>query len=142
MLMDTRPPRGPSDRPWENEPDEAKWLDLKTGLLCMIRRGPLGNLCGYVRVPKKNPLYKARRAEKLRVHGGITYQGRLRYREGYKSQGWFVGFDCAHYMDLVPQILEFSELYAKKNLTYRDFQYVRAECETLAVQIASKFIPG
>ncbi len=39
-------PRGP----WDSEPDKLQWRDETTGLPCLIVRGPVGALCGYVGV--------------------------------------------------------------------------------------------
>jgi hypothetical protein len=43
--------------PWDDEPDKVVWVDPKTGLDCMARRGPLGAWCGYVGVPDGHPLH-------------------------------------------------------------------------------------
>src|SRR5690606_28176723 len=41
--------------PWDGEPDKAVWVDETTGLDCMIVRGPVGALCGYVGVKEGHP---------------------------------------------------------------------------------------
>lgn len=43
--------------PWQSEPDKKQWLDKATDLPCLIVRGPVGALCGYVGVPKGHPAY-------------------------------------------------------------------------------------
>jgi len=43
--------------PWDNEPDKVQWLDVFSGYPCLIVRGPMGNLCGYVGVPPFHPWY-------------------------------------------------------------------------------------
>lgn len=45
------------DGPWQSEPDKIQWQDEATGLPCLIVRGPVGALCGYVGVPKTHPAY-------------------------------------------------------------------------------------
>lgn len=35
---------------WDSEPDKIQWQDAETGLPCLIVRGPVGALCGYVGV--------------------------------------------------------------------------------------------
>ncbi len=45
--------------PWQDEPDKAQWLDAGSRLPCLIVRGPVGALCGYVGLP---PGHRARRA--------------------------------------------------------------------------------
>jgi hypothetical protein len=41
--------------PWDSEPDEEAFLHAD--LPCLIKRGPLGNLNGYVAVPPWHPLH-------------------------------------------------------------------------------------
>lgn len=43
--------------PWHDEPDKAVWIDPATDLDCMIHRGPMGQLCGYVGVPPTHALH-------------------------------------------------------------------------------------
>src|SRR5207244_1179897 len=70
---------------WDIEPDKIQWPDEATGLPCLIVRGPIGALCGYVGVPKGHPLHgidysqtipgsQGNRPEGLlNVHGGVTF---------------------------------------------------------------------
>lgn len=44
--------------PWQHEPDRLQWVDESTGLTCLILRGPVGALCGYVGVPDTHPAYE------------------------------------------------------------------------------------
>lgn len=43
--------------PWLFEPDLVFWRDKLTRLPCLIRRGPVGALCGYVGVGRRHPMY-------------------------------------------------------------------------------------
>jgi hypothetical protein len=63
------------------------------------------------------------------VHGGLTFAGRRRNEE---PESWWFGFDCSHYGD-------YSPAYDKDDNTgeYRDIEYVRAEVESLAAQLAA-----
>lgn len=45
------------DGEWQSEPDKVQWRDEVTGLPCLIVRGPMGALCGYVGVPNAHPLH-------------------------------------------------------------------------------------
>jgi len=146
------------------EPDEADWSDEATGYACRIVRHPRAkHLCGYVQVPEGHPLhglsYSADLPEALApladavlhgpigkrgaievfciaagggkldvgglfdVHGSITFSGDLLGRDGH----WF-GFDCAHSGDLSPG-------YDYGDGVYRTFEYVKAECASLAKQL-------
>lgn len=40
---------------WLSEPDKLQWVDADTGLDCLIVRGPIGALCGYVAVKPGHP---------------------------------------------------------------------------------------
>lgn len=80
------------DGPWTDEPDKISWTDEATGRPCLIVRGPVGALCGYVAVDPGHPLHGADysppfdlendrnamdrwEAEhgEIEVHGGLTY---------------------------------------------------------------------
>lgn len=79
---------------WSGEPDKIQWMDEGTGLPCLIVRGPVGALCGYVGVPEGHPFhglgYSSCRhgacpdkrdycdhtpESILRAHGGVTFAG-------------------------------------------------------------------
>lgn len=82
---------------WDGEPDKMQWRDEPTGLPCLIVRGPLGALCGYVGVAESHPWHgKSYGAElgecnkdcgddyhfghsidsRISVHGGLTFSDR------------------------------------------------------------------
>lgn len=127
--------------PWQEEADKEMWYDAATGLRCMIRRAyTMGQLNGYVRIPQRHPWYKrhyttGRIESKLSVHGGITFSGTFR-----DEDGWWIGFDCGHYMDSMPGMQAL--LRPRLNMpfqdtpeTYRTSGYVRLQCKELAKQI-------
>jgi len=119
----------------------------------------MGHLCGYVILPKDHP-WEEMEYDKINVdvHGGITYS---RILEDGLTQ---IGFDCAHFVDETPfttekmlkfmmtQVEKDSEQYFRyreslermmdtKSLrlfqtkkTYRNIDFVKAECEKLADQ--------
>ena len=141
MLMDLRPPRGGANEPWRTEPDRVAWRDAKTGFQCLILRSQMGNLCGYVRVPRGHALHGKRYHQRgidrgIGVHGGITFSGCLGGRR-MKRGHWF-GFDCAHWRDLVPQMMRLGLFASDESLVYRDITYVRDECTSLAAQLAAR----
>lgn len=101
-----------------------------------------GHRCGYVNIPEGHPWhgkeyddvvvgepsegddawmedYERRMEGIVRVHGGLTYSGRSLVG---MPDGWWVGFDCAHYQDTPERCTE---------------DYVSAECRSLAEQIAA-----
>ena len=99
--------------PWEGEPNR---LDFQyKGYQCLINRvnhrppkNPndwLGHLCGYVALPPSHPYYgKDYDDIPVKVHGGLTYaqdsQGEISW--ALTPKAWWIGFDCAHYGDLIP----------------------------------------
>lgn len=133
------------------------------GQPCYAKRHPtLGHWCGYVL--SRTPM--ALRAgdhhyPDVDVHGGCTYyepymftnvhgeievpfthpavHGRS-HRE--RATARWVGFDCAHVGDVVPEMTEFRARVAKgmevdMKETYRDLAYVILECERLATQVVA-----
>lgn len=61
---------------WDDEPDKVQWMDEDTVLTCLIVRGPVGSLCGYVGVPEGHSWYKLEPDyEQYSCHGGITFTG-------------------------------------------------------------------
>ncbi len=124
--------------PWNNEPDELRFMDETTGLECYIMRHPeFGHLCGYVIIPKD----KIDKVDHLPspywdsdpnlpdVYGGVTFKDILKQIDEY-----CIGFDCAHTYDWSPFIM--SKFYADNiEATYKDIEFVKAECIKLAKQL-------
>ena len=111
--------------PWDTEPDLVEWT-TQSGLYARILRHASGHWCGYVHVPNTHVLCEADLSETISqfvVHGNVSYCNRF-------AGKWWLGFDAAHYRDLVPgRGVTFS------GNTYRDAQYMQSECESLAWQI-------
>lgn len=142
-------PRGP----WDNEPDKRQWMDDATGFPCLIVRGPLGALCGYVGVSREHPLYEVKvdidgewPLQPLQIHGGITFTGHCRTGDECQSichrvdeaeddNVWWLGFDCCHSGDLFPKCDSvLYELFSQHD-SYRDIAYVMHEVKDLAQQL-------
>lgn len=136
---------------WDNEPDKAQWIDEKTGLDCLMVRGPSGALCGYVGVPESNQwfdvdygLVEAPDSEWLDVHGGLTFGDRCNPSTdesrhvchsgdiANKTVFW-LGFDCAHSDDICPQYHKEDETLFDR--TYKTLAYVKNQVELLASQV-------
>jgi len=140
------------------EADKVQWTDVATGLPCLIVRSGMGNLCGYAGVERGHALhgchYDDPKAEILDAHGGLTFAGGCAElpdpgfgvchipEPGTADTVWWFGFDCGHYMDLSPGL---AASIAPRGTAgagiweghvYRDMDYVRRECEGLAVQLA------
>jgi hypothetical protein len=75
----------------------------------------------------------------LSAHGGVTYSDFIKASDcqcdlPIDEMGWWIGFDCGHYMDYIP-FMKASYPDADKS-QYRDFNYVLTECKNLADQMA------
>lgn len=146
------------DGPWQKEPDKAYWVDPETDLDCLIVRNPiLGQLCGYVGVPKDHPFYKKGYDDcDVDVHGGLTFANFCQKTKdeahgichkpdkGRPKKVWWLGFDCGHCYDAIPgaaaQYREMTGLCSKAfglddTNIYRDFSYVEGQVKKLAMQV-------
>lgn len=159
------------DGKWNNEPDRGQWLDPVTGLPCLFLRVPdMGHLCGYVGVDHTHPLYGMLNSDEafdpdyvLDCWGGVTWTSMedklegdapVRFRFAFNNETadrrpfYLIGFDCAHYMDLVPGMEMYSKRYNLPRLEfpgeprneYRDVNFVMHECTKLALTL-STYVP-
>ncbi|SUO92658.1 hypothetical protein [Streptococcus uberis] len=93
------------------------------GLNCLVRRVDLGHLCGYAELP----IDYTGDYESIECHGGITYYGRD--DEIFPTNGFYIGFDTAHYTDWNPW-MTFTSVE-----TYKDFGFVVTELVKIAKQV-------
>lgn len=125
--------------PWVSEPDHEVWEHR--GLLCIVVRGPMGSLNGYVGLPEGHPGYgKDGYGIDVDVHGGLTYASRYRPDGGPAEGKWYVGFDTSHCYDFAPKhTVDLGRLGIPMGrdpeVQYRTFGYVLAETESLAEQL-------
>lgn len=86
---------------------------------------------------------RGRMMEAVEVHGGLTYadacQGSICHvaQPGRPSNVWWFGFDCAHSGDQIPYKMPARAILGPpfQHEIYRNFDYVKAEVESLAVQL-------
>jgi len=123
--------------PWSEEPDRESWVDETTGFQCLIQRHPeMGHLCGYIAVDATHPWHdKHYECIHADVHGDLTYAGHKRL-DNPESELWYIGFDCAHAGDVVPNLLASYPQWMLhlRDEEYRDWAYVRLEVLSLARQ--------
>lgn len=117
-----------AEGPWNAEPDKVQWVDRSTDLDCLIVRGPMGSLCGYVGVPPDHPdhgkSYNDLEGDLL-VHGGLTFADKCMEDRpecegvchvpypGRADDVWWFGFDCGHHMDVSPGLdARMNEMYS------------------------------
>jgi hypothetical protein len=126
-----------TDKPWEHEPDHH--LFESHGYVCEARRYEhMGNWCGYIYIPATHPLHGVDYNDaELTVHGGLTFS----HTDDGSTK---FGFDCGHYMDLVPsRIAQYKAMGIDTTMdeergTYKTLDYVINELENLAQQLKEK----
>lgn len=88
---------------------------------------------GYVRIPEGHVLHGIPYDGLLiNCHGGLTFSGD--HLKG--CEGWWIGFDCAHYGDLM--LSEVDKKDCIKEGTYKTPEFVRTECKSIIDQIVDK----
>jgi hypothetical protein len=124
-------PWGPG--PWDHEPDKVSWTDPTSGRPCLIVRGPMGALCGYVAFDPGHPLHGMHYDTTVDVsapegaletlerahdaaHGGLTFADACAHSDdeargichipqpGQPGDVWWFGFDAGHSFDLIPAL--------------------------------------
>lgn len=109
----------------------------------------MGHWCGYVVVPEGHPAHDKGYDEvddSIDVHGGLTFADRCQEgpidqtvchlpAPGEPDHLWWLGFDCAHYGDLMPAARSYLDV--GRYGVYRDLSFVQEECRRLAKQLAA-----
>lgn len=136
--------------PWDDEPDKVQFEDPATKLPCLVVRGPLNALCGYVGVHAGHPLFeKSYKGVNLEAHGGVNFsrfcaEGVPENHHichvpgpGDPEKTWWFGFDCSHSWDIRPIEKGPDGLrdYSMLGATYKTLSYVKLECARLAAQL-------
>lgn len=116
-------------RPWNETPNDEKFVyeDYR----CEVWQHPnLGYFCGYVMIPKDNKLFKVDYTDdkfpNLSIHGGITFS------DCDEDGNWWIGFDCGHFSDLVPGLLD---NVSSENASYKGLAYVKRQLMGLIDQV-------
>jgi hypothetical protein len=137
--------KGYKSGPWDAEPDRAEWKDEATGLNCLAKRNShSGHWCGYVGVSPGHPWYEKTNYDvHPEVHGGLTCADHCQDDDrpmhqrichvpdpGEPEHLWWFGFDCGHHGDVSPGY----DHGFSGDEQYRNFDYVRGECQQLALQ--------
>jgi hypothetical protein len=120
-------------------------IDTITGYPILLNRSVLGAWCGYVALPSTHPWAGKRYneiSEGIKVHGGLTYsdvcQGVMCHEtEDGGEPVWWLGFDCAHAWDFVPEMQrDFLDIFRfNADVTYRTVGYALSQCLSLAQQL-------
>lgn len=133
---------------WVEEPDQIEFEYL--GYQCLILRmmypvdNPvvlgMGNLNGYVKIPDDHP-WNGLDEEDIpcNVHGGITYAQN-------RNDGFWIGFDCGHTLDIVPSMVRnspgYMEALASFNvpISYKNISFVENEIKSIVNQCIEAFM--
>lgn len=155
MMPDLMP--GYRRGPWDEEPDEVRFVEEVTGYTCIIRRGWRGGLCGYVELPAGHPLVghvrhnadferKCRRRcanswpiitrddprSLVEVIDSLEVPGIVTFAEQWNRYSWCIGFGHSHLWDGLPG----SELGTYPSAAcYANIEQVGRECAALARQL-------
>ena len=105
---------------------------------CRLKRNGLGAWCGYVKVHPNHRWHGCTNLDidtSVNVHGGVTFCGE---GCGFLKDGFWVGFDCSHLGDKMPDRLECSGC----DSVYRTMEYAKEQCERLAEQATLDEVAG
>lgn len=120
------------------------------GIRCVVIFTRMGHRCGYVGVDEKSTIFEKGYNElDFDVHGGLTYSGGGKdSKYPVESNLFWIGFDCAHYMDSsdIEKALEYGlideESYKQLTSIYmfqegqiRSKSFCEDECRSLVDQI-------
>lgn len=126
--------------PWNQEPNRVEFEH--SGLPCLLHRNIVGSWCGYVAAPPGHPTFeKDYNDVAVSVHGGLTYaehcNGHVCHtpKEGEPDNVWWLGFDCAHARDLIPDLSRRQHLKIDEH--YWTLEEVKEETKQLAEQLAA-----
>jgi hypothetical protein len=118
----------------EGKIDEYEWAVTSNGM---------GFRCGYIRVPAGHPWHGKDELDiDANVHGGLTFSAADMHcgREGAAEDGFWFGFDCAHYGDAPDPAIPSDNPVVARSMergfpgTIRTQEYVEQECRNLIEQ--------
>lgn len=119
-------------------PDTVLLTGEAHGYEFAVTHNQIGFRCGYIRVPAGHPWHgKDYDSVEAYAHGGLTFsQPDYHCGKGGADNGWWFGFDCAHYMDAQDPSLptEYAMPSFRSQGTVRTTEYVRDECIELCRQ--------
>lgn len=111
------------------------------GYDCLIlRQLQQKHLCGYVGLTKNDKYFNIdfNNIDDISCHGGLTFSefgdNNNRPKKIDDETIWWIGFDCAHYLDIIPAMLSFNPILDEDSI-YRDMDYVESECKNIVNQL-------
>lgn len=90
----------------------------------------------YIEIPKNDKLYKVFYMDvDINCHGGLTYsEDHLRISDGTIMNGWFIGWDYAHYGDYIGYEEMFPEELKEFGKKWTTLE-IKEECKNVIEQI-------
>lgn len=125
--------------PWTGEPHRVEFWIM--AYPCLVSRGPLGGLCGYIGIYPGHPWFGIHYDDISpfpEVHGSLTYSNKPTDLISHigdidgpdvEVMNWWIGFDCSHAFDTVPRMPSFGA-----TSEYRTIDYVRRQIISLVAQ--------
>ena len=114
-----------------NKEGNKKEFNYKGFDCCILRPRAkiMGHLNGYVKLDEGHKYYNKDYDDILvEVHGGLTFSNLMSKGNGYLPEGFWIGFDCAHFEDLIPMM-------SNMDGTYRNMEYVEQEIKNMVDQL-------
>jgi len=117
--------------------DKGMWL----GYEYEVTSNGRGYRCGYVRIPPGHP-WHGKGYDDIEpypeVHGGLTFaRPDVDCGKGGDDNDWWLGFDCAHYMDAPDPSLPGYRPDMPAYGSIKTTSYVAGQCRSLAKQAAA-----
>ncbi|MFM5887943.1 MAG: hypothetical protein ACKOQS_06580 [Dolichospermum sp.] len=133
------------DGEWQQETDRIEWVYL--GFPCLIVRQDGGWLCGYVGIPPTHPYYgkdmEDKELKEIYTDKKINFSEVSQQIDDPRAVNhqllptdknyWWIGFDCCHYDDVFPRIIQFYNF--RSDTSYKNVEYVKTQVEFLARQL-------
>lgn len=117
---------------------EKDWI-TNAGLRAVILALPAGHRCGYVAVSPEHKYFGSSYDDvPVDVHGGLTFSADNLHVINEPNL-WWLGYDCAHYMDAPdPELMSddfraYNDRFSRTG-TIRTKEFCELQCENLARQ--------
>lgn len=110
------------------------------GFEWIVTHNDMGYRCGYVKLPPNHPWFNMEMERiDVSIHGGITFAEKdVPCGKGGPDDGYWIGFDCAHFGDLPdPELPNGGNIPLLPPISYgtvKSQKYAESECFSLCEQ--------
>ena len=133
---------------WDREPDHLEFESH--GLRALVLRNPtFGHLNGYLAIPNTHVLWGIDDVlAEISSHKGWSYASACHPHTNEEDGYWWIGFDCAHGGDFLPnepdylKVLQLKPSPRPRRKVYRNLSYVRGVLEEAAFQVSTYMGPN